>query len=91
MFLWQVCNDKVQSAEQLARKNWQGPIECKLCGRLESAEHIFVLCALAKFCWSVFKDVLCDAPGFQLTLTAGQSSQQWSNHGQPGPSPRKTH
>jgi hypothetical protein len=58
MFLWQVCNDKVQSAEQLARKNWRGPIECKLCGRLESAEHIFVQCMLAKFCWSVFRDVL---------------------------------
>jgi hypothetical protein len=58
MFLWQVCNDKVQSAEQLAKKNWQGPIECKLCGRLESAEHIFVQCVLAKFCWSVFRDVL---------------------------------
>jgi hypothetical protein len=58
MFLWQVCNVKVQSAEQLAKKNWQGPTECKLCGRLESAEHIFVQCVLANFCWSVFRDVL---------------------------------
>jgi hypothetical protein len=58
MFLWQVCNDKVQSAEQLAKKNWKGPTECKLCGRLESAEHIFLQCVLAKFCWSVFRDVL---------------------------------
>jgi hypothetical protein len=47
-----------QSAEQLAKKNWQGPTECKLCGRLEGAEHIFVQCVLANFCWSVFRDVL---------------------------------
>jgi hypothetical protein len=58
MFLWQVCNDKVQSVEQLAKKNWQVPIDCKLCGQLESAEHIFVQCVLARFCWSVFRDVL---------------------------------
>jgi hypothetical protein len=55
--LWQVCNDKIQSAEQLAKKNWAGPTECKLCGQLESAEHIFVQCVLARFCWSVFRDV----------------------------------
>jgi hypothetical protein len=42
MFLWQVCNGKVQSVEQLAK----GPTECKLCGQVESIEHIFVQCAL---------------------------------------------
>lgn len=57
IFLWQVCNDKVQSAEQLAKKNWDGPTDCKLCGQLESAEHIFVQCVLARFSWSVFRDV----------------------------------
>jgi hypothetical protein len=33
--------DKVQSADQLARKNWAGPTDCKLCGHFESTEHIF--------------------------------------------------
>jgi hypothetical protein len=33
----------------------------------------------------------CDAPGFLLTLIVGQPHWQWSNHGQPGSSPRKTH
>jgi hypothetical protein len=50
--LWQVCNDKIQSAEQLKRRNWEGPIECKMCGQVESAEHIFVGCVLAKYGWS---------------------------------------
>jgi hypothetical protein len=57
-FLWQVCNDKVQSAEQLKKKNWPGPLECKLCGNIETAEHIFLRCALASFSWSVFKDAM---------------------------------
>jgi hypothetical protein len=41
MFLWQVCNDKIQSAEQLRKKNWSDPIKCKLCDQDESTEHIF--------------------------------------------------
>jgi hypothetical protein len=33
----------------------------------------------------------CDAPGFYLTIIVGQLCWQWSNHGQPGSSPRKPH
>jgi hypothetical protein len=33
----------------------------------------------------------CDAPRFLISLNGRSNSQQWSNHGQPGPSPRKTH
>jgi hypothetical protein len=58
IFLWQVCNDKIQSAEQLKKRNWDGPIECKMCGQVESTEHIFVDCVLAKYGWSVFRDAL---------------------------------
>jgi hypothetical protein len=41
IFLWQICNDKIQSAEQLKKKNWSGPLECKLCSEVESTKHIF--------------------------------------------------
>jgi hypothetical protein len=59
IFLWQICNDKIQSAEQLKKKNWSGPLECKLCGEIESTNHIFFLkCALAKFSCNLFNDAL---------------------------------
>jgi transcription elongation factor Elf1 len=58
VFLWQICNDKIQSTEQLKKKNWSGPLECKLCGEIESTNHIFINCALAKFSWSLFNDAL---------------------------------
>jgi hypothetical protein len=57
-FLWQISNDKIQSAEQLKKKNWSGPLECKLCGEIESTKHIFINCALAKFSWNLFNDAL---------------------------------
>jgi hypothetical protein len=30
-------------------------------------------------------------PRFLISLNSRSNGQQWSNHGQPGPSPRKTH
>jgi hypothetical protein len=58
IFLWQVINDKIQSAEQLKKRNRTGPIECGLCGQAETTNHIFFHCALASFCWCVIRDVL---------------------------------
>jgi hypothetical protein len=51
IFLWQLYNDKIQIAEQLKKRNWTGLVECKLCGQVESVEHLFLQCAVARFCW----------------------------------------
>ena len=65
-FLWQVYNDKIQSAEQLKKRNWRGDIECKLCGLRETIDHIIFGCALARFVWCVFRDW----QGWQYALLA---------------------
>ena len=31
IFFWQACNDKIQSAEQLVKRNWPGSAPCKMC------------------------------------------------------------
>lgn len=50
---------KIQSAEQLKKKrNWPGEVECKLCGQLESTDHIIFCCVIAQFVWCVRRDVL---------------------------------
>jgi hypothetical protein len=40
------------------KRNWEGPIECKMYGQAESTKHIFADCVLAKYGWSLFRDVL---------------------------------
>lgn len=42
IFLWQVLHDKIQSGEQLAKRNWPGSKFCVLCGKLEDTEHIML-------------------------------------------------
>jgi hypothetical protein len=58
IFLCQICNDKVQFVDQLKKTNWVGPIECKLCGQMETTEHIYIQCVVTSFCWNVIRDVL---------------------------------
>lgn len=50
--------DIIQSAEQLLKTNWEGDIQCKLCGRDESLNHILFQCVIAQFVWSVLRDSL---------------------------------
>jgi hypothetical protein len=63
IFLWRVINDKIQSAEQLKKRNWPGPGDCKLCDMFFffdnncvtclSPPNIFSLCVL----WLAFAGV----------------------------------
>jgi hypothetical protein len=69
-------NTKYPGFLQSRNRDFSSP---SYCSQVESRDEI------------LFKGVGCDAPGFQLTLTVGQPGCQWSNHGQPGTSPRKTH
>jgi hypothetical protein len=33
VFLWQILNDKIQSAEQLKKRNWQGQLNANFVGK----------------------------------------------------------
>lgn len=63
-FLCQVLNNKLQVAENLVKKRWKGGISCCLCGEIESIDHIFFDCHLAKLGWGIIKEVfsLTDYP-----------------------------
>lgn len=49
IFLWQVSSDRLPSAEQLVKRNWPGDIECKVCGQVESTDHILFKCDMVQF------------------------------------------
>lgn len=57
IFLWQVCNDKIQSAEQLVKRNWPGNVVCKMWGMVESTYHIIFGCVMAHFFWWFAREV----------------------------------
>lgn len=55
IFLWQLFNNKLQTAQNLAKKGWKGDVKCCLCGVTESVDHIFFHCPMAIFVWSFIK------------------------------------
>jgi hypothetical protein len=58
IFLWQMFHDKLQTVEQLKKKNWKGEINCVLCGRVEDVNHIMFRCVSSRFLWADVKEGL---------------------------------
>ena len=52
-FIWQVLNDKLQSAKQLVKRGWPGEIGCKMCGVSKSTDHLIFRCVVMNFVWNV--------------------------------------
>jgi hypothetical protein len=65
VFVWQVYNDKIQSEEQLCKRNWPRESGCKLCGEKETTDHIIFGCMMARFLWCVCRDAF----GWRATPT----------------------
>uniref|UniRef100_J3LT50 Aurora kinase n=1 Tax=Oryza brachyantha TaxID=4533 RepID=J3LT50_ORYBR len=57
-FLWIAWRDKIQSAAQLKKMNWEGSKRCQLCNAIENSSHIFFSCPNALFVWCVCRDAL---------------------------------
>jgi hypothetical protein len=56
-FLWQLHNNKLQVAANLAKKGWKGDKDCCLYTCVETEDHIFFKCHLAKIIWKMFKEI----------------------------------
>jgi hypothetical protein len=55
IFLWQMYNGKLQTAEQLKKRNWKGEENCELCGVKEVVNHIMFRCVNSIFVWIVMR------------------------------------
>lgn len=57
-FLCQIFNNKLQCGHSLKKRGWKGEENCCLGdSRIETVNHIFFECVIAKLIWSLLKDV----------------------------------
>ena len=61
IFLWQLFQNAVLTRDNMRRRNWPGNPVCSFCTNMETANHLFFTCPLARTLWGV------------LGLTAGVS------------------
>ena len=55
VFLWQLCQDRLPTSINLAKRNGPASGPCALCGVPEDADHAFFRCSLARFAWSAVR------------------------------------
>lgn len=53
IFLWQIYQNSIQTADQLSARNWKGGVNCIHCGVVEDAKHVLFQCVLVKFAFSL--------------------------------------
>jgi hypothetical protein len=58
IFSWQLALEKLHSSSQIAVRHGPSDGSCILCGALEDTSHIFFGCSLARFAWSVLRQLL---------------------------------
>jgi hypothetical protein len=81
IFLWQMANDRLPTVEQLKKRNWEGKVECQLCGKKEGVDHIMFKCVLSKYVWAVVRDALgwerypCSLEEFLIGWVNGKSAK----------------
>jgi hypothetical protein len=58
IFLWQVFQNRILTAQQLKVRNWKGSEFCSLCGQSEDVDHLLFRCHLAEFVWAFVSEAL---------------------------------
>jgi hypothetical protein len=52
IFLWPLANNKVLTCDNLAKRRHVNDMSCLFCSEMESVNHLFFDCCIAKFMWS---------------------------------------
>jgi len=56
-FLWQMFNNKLPVGGSLIKRGWKGSGKCILSDELETVDHIFFHCFLARLCWNFLREI----------------------------------
>jgi hypothetical protein len=64
--MWFLENEVLLSKENMSKRIWKGDNSCCFCNHIESIDHLFFGCAIAKIIWGLVvvclntKDVPCN-------------------------------
>jgi hypothetical protein len=58
VFLWEIFQNRIPTAQQLRARDWKGSERCVLCGLNEDIDHLLFTCPLASFVWALASEAL---------------------------------
>ena len=53
IFLWLVFKKSILTKDVLLNRGWKGSEKCMFCSKVETIDHLFFECTLARYAWSV--------------------------------------
>uniref|UniRef100_A0A8I7B9N1 Reverse transcriptase domain-containing protein n=1 Tax=Hordeum vulgare subsp. vulgare TaxID=112509 RepID=A0A8I7B9N1_HORVV len=59
IFLWQLFQNSILTRDNTRKRQWHGDPKCSFCDELESAQHLFFGCSVAKIVWRMVGAVFC--------------------------------
>jgi hypothetical protein len=76
-----VLRNRIQTVDNLDRKNWQGDKKCQLCGEEENVDRLIFRCPIAVFMWTVMREglewpLLCARFRGKLPVKAGAGENE---------------
>jgi hypothetical protein len=57
IFIWQLARGRLPANAQICHRHGPSDGLCKLCHTIEDVQHIFFNCPLARFAWSILREV----------------------------------
>lgn len=75
VFMWLVFQDTLQRGVNLKKRRWKGDEKCYLCRVVETMDHIFFECHVARVIWFYFKEAL--GWDMVLWLFSGEVLDKW--------------
>lgn len=51
IFLWQLSQDAVLTRQVMRKRKWPGNPTCSFCNEVETSQHLFFMCPVAKIVW----------------------------------------
>ncbi|KAG8096770.1 hypothetical protein GUJ93_ZPchr0013g34670 [Zizania palustris] len=69
IFIWLMVKRRIQVGDQLRKINWKGDPTCKLCGLIETVDHLFFQCHVAKLLWVFVAETL----GWKVAIHSGKN------------------
>jgi len=55
VFLWLLSNNKLMTVDNLAKRGVDKPKNCRFCDEIETINHLFFQCVVARKIWAYFE------------------------------------
>jgi mannosylglycoprotein endo-beta-mannosidase len=78
IFIWYLCKGVTLTKDNLAKRKWKGDTKCCFCSSIESIQHLFFDCHMARSVWGVVHVTFGISPPLSFDHLCGSWLDNWT-------------